>query len=170
MPALYDINCPNCGPVETFCKRMVSGPTAPCDTCGAEGTKAITGCQIDTDCFETPGIGGSGPFYSKQLSQEFSSKADYKKQLKARGMREISKSSMAGRKLRDFGRSAAARVASDWGEDSREGLQSLKKASPHKYAHMHDEQNFEAKRVQAENLKAAVESGAPKTLTAKDFA
>lgn len=169
--SLYDAECPACGLVEVFTFKMVDGPLVDCNDCGSPSKKVFLQFpQIDTDCFETPGIGGAGPFYSKQLDTQFPSKKAYKAALKANGMREISKGSREGKKLVDKGRKAAAKIASAWGEDSRAGLQSLKKAQPHSYAHRHDEENFAKKAEQAKNLKATVESGGPKTLTAKDFA
>tara|TARA_R110002167_G_scaffold18637_6_gene69618 strand:- start:3126 stop:3638 length:513 start_codon:yes stop_codon:yes gene_type:complete len=169
--SLYDAECPACGLVEVFTFKMVDGPLVDCNDCGSPSKKVFLQFpQIDTDCFETPGIGGAGPFYSKQLDTQFPSKKAYKAALKANGMREISKGSREGKKLVDKGRRAAAQVASSWGEDSRAGLASLKKAQPHSYAHRHDEENISKKAMQAKNLKDTVQSGGPKTLTAKDFA
>lgn len=168
--SLYDAECPNCGLVEVFTFKMVDGPIVDCNTCGTPSKKVFLKFpQIDTDCFETPGIGGSGPYFSKQLDTQFTSKKAYKAHLKANGMREISKGSSEGRAMVSRTKEAAAKVASHWGEDSGAGLQSLKNANPDAFKNAHHEQRTEAKREQVRNFTAVKESGKPKTLTHKDL-
>lgn len=168
--SLYDAECPTCGLVEVFTFKMVDGPLVDCNDCGSPSKKVFLKFpQIDTDCFETPGIGGAGPMFCKQLDRSFPSRAAYKDHLKANGMREISKGSSEGRAMVSRTKEAAAKVASHWGEDSGKGLQSLKDANPHAFKNAHHEERTEIKREQVRNFAAVKESGKPKTLTHKDL-
>lgn len=168
--ALYDVECPECGPVEVFTFKMVDGPLVDCNDCGAPSKKVFLKFpQIDTDSFETPGIGGAGPMYCKQLDREFPSRAAYKAHLKANGLREISKSSKEGKAMVYRTKETAAAKAAPWGEDSREGLMSLKKQSPEAFKNMHEEKRKETKKVQKRNLQSVLDSGKPQTITSKDL-
>lgn len=167
---VFDVNCPDCGIVEVVVSHTRGGKTATC-SCGQEAPKVFLQFPtIDTDCFETPGIGGSGPMYSKQFDRQFESRKKYKEFLKSRGMREVSMSSdNAGRALKDRSEALVAKKAAAWGEDSRQGLQALKDANPHAFRDKHEEQRRERKKLQQKNLKSDMEASAPRVLTPENM-
>jgi hypothetical protein len=133
MPS-YKINC-SCGAVEGFSKiaeREANEGRVPCDDCGELNDTVLTMPAIKYSAFETPGPGGAGSYYNKQLDTTYRSRAHFEEQMEKEGMRIVSKDEAQGRALLDRAAEGAAESAQEQGYSDHAEFQAKRKIDKHK--------------------------------------